>query len=116
MYARKNGLVKLEGDVEEPAKSPVFSTFPKFVKDRFQAHGGVGGLHELGNLPRNSHSKKTTRRIRRTGESPFWCSIRYRRRAGSFALPATSQICERSFPASKPDGLFRLQHEQSVPG
>jgi chemotaxis protein MotA len=38
MYARKNGLVKLEGDVEEPAKSPVFSKFPKFVKDHHALH------------------------------------------------------------------------------
>ncbi len=33
MYARKNGLVKLEPDVEEPDKSPLFGKFPKFLKD-----------------------------------------------------------------------------------
>jgi len=32
-YARKNGLVKLETDVEEPDKSPLFSKYPKFLKD-----------------------------------------------------------------------------------
>ncbi len=31
--ARKGGLVKLEADVEEPLKSPVFSKYPKFLKD-----------------------------------------------------------------------------------
>jgi chemotaxis protein MotA len=32
-YARKNGLAKLEGDVDDPHKSQLFSNFPKFVKD-----------------------------------------------------------------------------------
>ncbi len=32
-YARKNGLVKLEGDVEEPEKSSIFSKYPKLLKD-----------------------------------------------------------------------------------
>ena len=32
-YARKNGLVKLETDVEEPDKSQLFGKYPKFVKD-----------------------------------------------------------------------------------
>ncbi len=32
-HARKNGLVKLEADVEEPDKSPVFTKYPKFLKD-----------------------------------------------------------------------------------
>jgi chemotaxis protein MotA len=32
-YARKNGLAKLEGDVDDPHKSQLFSKFPKFVKD-----------------------------------------------------------------------------------
>lgn len=31
MYARKNGVVKLEEDVENPAKSTVFSKYPKFL-------------------------------------------------------------------------------------
>jgi len=31
--ARKEGLVAIESDVEEPSKSPVFSKFPEFVKD-----------------------------------------------------------------------------------
>lgn len=33
-YARKNGLVKLETDVDEPAKSAIFSKYPKFLQDR----------------------------------------------------------------------------------
>jgi chemotaxis protein MotA len=52
-YARKNGLVKLEADVEEPDKSQLFSKYPKFVKDHHAVHfvcdtlrmsisGGVG--------------------------------------------------------------------------
>jgi chemotaxis protein MotA len=31
--ARRNGLVALEGDIEDPAKSEVFSKYPAFVKD-----------------------------------------------------------------------------------
>jgi chemotaxis protein MotA len=31
--ARKEGLMGLESDVEEPSKSPVFSKHPKFLKD-----------------------------------------------------------------------------------
>ncbi|HEY1801509.1 MAG TPA: flagellar motor stator protein MotA [Terriglobales bacterium] len=31
--ARKEGLMGLEGDVEEPAKSPIFTKYPKFLKD-----------------------------------------------------------------------------------
>lgn len=33
VYARKNGMVKLETDVEEPEKSPVFQKYPNFLKD-----------------------------------------------------------------------------------
>lgn len=32
-YARKQGLPKLETDVDEPEKSPVFSKYPKFLKN-----------------------------------------------------------------------------------
>src|SRR5271165_3164639 len=53
VYARKNGMVKLETDVEEPAKSPVFQKYPLFLKDhhavdficdslRMSISGGVG--------------------------------------------------------------------------
>ncbi len=53
VYARKNGMVKLETDVEEPAKSPVFQKYPNFLKDhhavdficdslRMSISGGVG--------------------------------------------------------------------------
>ena len=31
--ARKEGLMSLEADVEDPAKSPIFSKYPAFVKD-----------------------------------------------------------------------------------
>jgi chemotaxis protein MotA len=31
--ARKDGLMALESDVEEPSKSPIFSTRPEFLKD-----------------------------------------------------------------------------------
>jgi len=31
--ARKEGLMSLEADVEDPAKSPIFSKYPNFVKD-----------------------------------------------------------------------------------
>ena len=54
-YARKNGLVKLEGDVEEPDKSPVFSKYPKFLHNHHAVHflcdtlrmsisGGIGAF------------------------------------------------------------------------
>jgi len=33
VYARKNGMAKLEADLDEPAKSPVFQKYPKFLKD-----------------------------------------------------------------------------------
>lgn len=32
--ARKGGLVELESDIEDPEKSPVFSKFPEFLKNR----------------------------------------------------------------------------------
>jgi chemotaxis protein MotA len=32
-YARKFGMAKLEADVDEPANSPVFSKYPKFLKE-----------------------------------------------------------------------------------
>jgi chemotaxis protein MotA len=32
-FARKNGLPKLEGDLDQPSKSPVFSKYPKFLAD-----------------------------------------------------------------------------------
>jgi chemotaxis protein MotA len=37
-YGRKAGLPKLEADVDQPANSPVFSKYPKFLKD----HHAVG--------------------------------------------------------------------------
>jgi chemotaxis protein MotA len=52
-YARKNGMVKLEEDVDKPDKSPVLSKYPKFLKDhhalpficdtlRMAISGGIG--------------------------------------------------------------------------
>jgi chemotaxis protein MotA len=32
-YARKSGMAKLESDVEDPLKSPVFSKYKNFIKD-----------------------------------------------------------------------------------
>ena len=54
-HARKQGLIKLESDIEDPAKSPLFSKYPKFVKDHHALHffcdtlrtsisGGVGHM------------------------------------------------------------------------
>lgn len=37
-HARKNGLMALEADVEDPAKSQIFSKYPKFVKDHHALH------------------------------------------------------------------------------
>src|SRR5664279_2707909 len=37
-YARKNGLPKLEADVDEPAKSPIFNKYPKFLKNHHAVH------------------------------------------------------------------------------
>jgi chemotaxis protein MotA len=52
-YARKSGMAKLETDVDQPAKSPVFSKYKTFLKDhhaifficdtlRMAISGGVG--------------------------------------------------------------------------
>ena len=52
-YARKSGMAKLETDVEEPAKSALFSKYKTFIKDHHAVHfvcdtlrmsisGGVG--------------------------------------------------------------------------
>ena len=48
--ARREGLMALEADVEDPAKSPIFSKYPAFLKDhhvrdyllRHHAHGCHG--------------------------------------------------------------------------
>jgi chemotaxis protein MotA len=53
--ARKNGMSKLESDVEEPEKSQIFNKYPKFLKDKHAVHfvcdtlrmaitGGVGNF------------------------------------------------------------------------
>ena len=31
--ARKEGMIAIEGDIEEPEKSPIFSKYPEFLKD-----------------------------------------------------------------------------------
>ncbi len=33
VFARKNGMARLEADIDDPAKSPVFSKYPGFLKD-----------------------------------------------------------------------------------
>jgi chemotaxis protein MotA len=38
VLARKNGMVKLEEDVEHPDKSTVFSKYPKFLHDHHAVH------------------------------------------------------------------------------
>jgi len=54
-YARKHGAAKLENDVEDPKKSPVFSKYPRFLKNHHALHfvcdtlrmyitGGVGSF------------------------------------------------------------------------
>lgn len=54
-YARKNGAVKLEADIEEPQKSPLFKNYPVFLKNHHALHfvcdtlrmyisGGVGSF------------------------------------------------------------------------
>ncbi|HNY39663.1 MAG TPA: flagellar motor stator protein MotA, partial [Bryobacteraceae bacterium] len=53
VYARKNGAAKLEADIDEPDKSPVFQNYPKFLADhhaleffcdtvRMSISGGIG--------------------------------------------------------------------------
>jgi len=53
--ARKQGLMKLESDVEDPEKSTIFGKYPKFLKDHHAVHfvcdtlrmsisGGVGAF------------------------------------------------------------------------
>jgi chemotaxis protein MotA len=37
-YARKAGMAKLEGDIEDPAKSEVLKKYPKFLKDHHAVH------------------------------------------------------------------------------
>ena len=37
-YARKAGMAKLEGDVEDPSKSEIFKKYPKFLKDHHAVH------------------------------------------------------------------------------
>lgn len=34
VFARKNGMARLEADIDDPAKSPVFGKYPGFLKDR----------------------------------------------------------------------------------
>jgi chemotaxis protein MotA len=38
MQARKLGMVKLEEDIEDPSKSPVFSKYPNFLKNHHAVH------------------------------------------------------------------------------
>lgn len=36
--ARKEGMIAIESDIEEPEKSPIFSKYPAFLKDHHVAH------------------------------------------------------------------------------
>jgi chemotaxis protein MotA len=59
-YSRKNGLVKLESDVEDPKKSQLLSKYPQFLKDPYSVQffcdtlrmcitGGVS-MHDLDHM------------------------------------------------------------------
>jgi chemotaxis protein MotA len=37
-HARRNGIVKLEADIEEPNKSQIFSKYPRFLKNHHTVH------------------------------------------------------------------------------
>lgn len=62
-FARKSGMAKLEEDVENPSKSPVFSKYPKVIKDHHLLHfvcdtlrtavAGVVAPHDLDALLEN---------------------------------------------------------------
>jgi len=71
-YARKNGMVKLESDVEEPKKSEVFKKYPAFINDhhavafvcdslRMSISGGVGHfeLDQMMELDMEVHHEET---------------------------------------------------------
>ena len=68
LHARKNGMVKLETDVEEPDKSPIFSKYPAFLKNHHAVHfvcdtlrmaisGGMGAfeLDQMMEMDMESH-------------------------------------------------------------
>src|SRR5712691_10642363 len=72
-YARKSGMAKLEGDVEDPAKSALFSKYKAFMKDhhavffvcdtlRMSIRGGVGNfeLHQMMELDIEVHHHEVT--------------------------------------------------------
>jgi len=72
-YARKNGMVKLESDVEEPHKSPVFNKYPNFINDhhavdficdslRMSISGGIGHfeLDQMMELDMEVHHKESS--------------------------------------------------------
>jgi chemotaxis protein MotA len=71
-HARKHGAAKLESDVEEPEKSPVFSKYPRFLKNHHAVHfvcdtlrmyitGGVGSfeLDQMMELDMEVHHQDT---------------------------------------------------------
>jgi len=72
-YARKSGMAKLEGDVEDPAKSALFSKYKAFMKDhhavffvcdtlRMSISGGVGNfeLDQMMELDIEVHHNEVT--------------------------------------------------------
>ena len=76
MAARKGGMVKLESDVEEPEKSPVFSKYPAFLANHHAVHfvcdtlrmaisGGVGGyeLDQMMELDMDIHHHEVNKPV-----------------------------------------------------
>lgn len=75
-HARKNGLVQLESDIEEPHNSSIFSNYPKFLKDHHALHflcdtlrtaisGGVDhfSLDQLMEMDIESHHKEAEKPV-----------------------------------------------------
>lgn len=72
-HARKNGAVKLEADIEDPQKSPLFKNYPSFLKNhhalnfvcdtlRMYITGGVGSfeLDQMMELDMEVHHQSTS--------------------------------------------------------
>jgi hypothetical protein len=55
--ARKEGLVSVESDVEEPGKSPLFSKFPEFLKDHHITHFVCDTMRMAGAGSGNHHER-----------------------------------------------------------
>ena len=75
-HARKNGMVKLEEDVEDPSKSAVFKKYPNFLKDhhasqficdtlRMSISGGVPAfdLDQMMEMDMDVHHQESTKTV-----------------------------------------------------